>query len=180
MTLLDIADAQGGRISEEIFKGMKPTDQYSPLKWPRNSDITTKQRNLWKAALKAAFTVTGMILKQSLGKWTRCSSQVWRSFYNLRTQQVITSTTGSVTRFTEYMVHHRTRHHVDATPVAAASVYTSLEMVDWNIMIPASVRNTHARNVIGTFNANETMTNQEGDGPETFKQYIKTLPEHIQ
>jgi hypothetical protein len=47
-------------------------------------------------------------------------------------------------------------------------------------MIPAGVRNTHTRNVIATFHANETMTNQEGDGPETFKEYIKTLPEHIQ
>jgi hypothetical protein len=70
MTLSDIVDVQGGRISKEIFKGMKPMDQYSPLKWPRQPDITTKQQNLWKAALKAAFTSTGMILKQSLGKWT--------------------------------------------------------------------------------------------------------------
>jgi hypothetical protein len=88
--------------------------------------------------------------------------------------------TGSVTCFTEYMVHHRTRHHADTTPVVAASVYTSLEGVDWNIMILASVRSTHTRNVIATFHANETMTNQEGDGPETFEEYIKTLPEHIQ
>jgi hypothetical protein len=70
MTLSDIADAQGGRISKEIFKGTKPMDWYSPLKWPRQPDITTKQLNLWKAALKAAFTLTGMILKQSFGKWT--------------------------------------------------------------------------------------------------------------
>jgi hypothetical protein len=45
-----------------------------------------------------------MILKQSLGKWTWRSSQVWWSFYNPRTQRVVKSTTGSVTLFTEYMV----------------------------------------------------------------------------
>jgi hypothetical protein len=43
MTLSDIVDAEGGRISEKIFKGMKPMDWYSPLKWPRQPDISTKQ-----------------------------------------------------------------------------------------------------------------------------------------
>jgi hypothetical protein len=78
------------------------------------------------------------------------------------------------------MVHHQTRHHVDPTPVAAASVYKSLEGVDWNIMIPASVKSTRTRNVIATFHANEMMMNQEGNGPETFEEYIKTLLEHFQ
>jgi hypothetical protein len=31
-TLSDVVDAQGKHISEEIFKGARPTDQYSQLK----------------------------------------------------------------------------------------------------------------------------------------------------
>jgi hypothetical protein len=41
-----------------------------------------KQRNLWKAAVKAAFTSSGMVLKQPLGEWTGPPTQVWRNFYN--------------------------------------------------------------------------------------------------
>jgi hypothetical protein len=41
------------------FEGMKPTDRYSKLKWPRQLVTTTKQRNLWKAALEAAFAPSG-------------------------------------------------------------------------------------------------------------------------
>jgi hypothetical protein len=50
-TLSDIADAQGKKITKEVFEGMKPTDRYSKLKWPRQLVTTTKQWNLWKAAL---------------------------------------------------------------------------------------------------------------------------------
>jgi hypothetical protein len=32
---------------------------------------------------------------------------------------------------------------------------------------------------MATFHAKETMTNQEGDGHETFEEYIKTSSEHI-
>ena len=45
----------------------------------------------------------------------------------------------------------RTQHHADATPFATASMYVSLEDVDWNIMIPANVMKTQTRNVIATF-----------------------------
>jgi hypothetical protein len=34
MTLLDIVDAKGQRISEEAFEGMKLLGRYSVLKWP--------------------------------------------------------------------------------------------------------------------------------------------------
>jgi hypothetical protein len=34
MTLLDIADAKGKRISDKAFKGTKLTDRYSVQKWP--------------------------------------------------------------------------------------------------------------------------------------------------
>jgi hypothetical protein len=31
------------------------------------------------------------------------------------------------------------RHNVNATPVEVASIYVTLEDVDWNVMIPATV-----------------------------------------
>jgi hypothetical protein len=45
-TLSDVVDAQGKHITEELFKGARPTDWYSQLKWPRQLVTTTKQRNL--------------------------------------------------------------------------------------------------------------------------------------
>jgi hypothetical protein len=69
-TLLDVVAAQGKQITEEVFEGTKPTDRYSKLKWPRQPVTTTKQRKLWKAALEAAFTLSGRSLQQPLGKWT--------------------------------------------------------------------------------------------------------------
>jgi hypothetical protein len=39
-------------------------------------------KNLWKAALEAAFTSSGMVLKHPLGEWTVPPTQVWRNFYN--------------------------------------------------------------------------------------------------
>jgi hypothetical protein len=101
------------------------------------------QRNLWKAALKAAFTSSGMALKHPLEEWTGPPTQVWRNFYNPGTNRVVTSTTGSTIRFTEYSVSQHTRHHADATPFATASMHVSLEDVNWNIMIPANVTKTH-------------------------------------
>jgi hypothetical protein len=81
-TLSDIADAAGHRITEEAYKGQKLSDRYSRLKWPRQPVITTKQRNLWISALDTAFTSSGVVLKQSLGAWTRPPTQVWQNFYN--------------------------------------------------------------------------------------------------
>jgi hypothetical protein len=107
-TLSDIVDAQGKHITEEIFKGARPTDRYSQLKWPQQLVTTTKQRNLWKAALEAAFMSSGRTLQQPLGKWTGPPTQVWRSFYNPQTKQIITSTNGLVPRFTEHKVNQRT------------------------------------------------------------------------
>jgi hypothetical protein len=108
MTLSDIADASGHQISEEAFKGQKLSDRYSRLKWPRQPVITMKQRNLWKAALEAAFTSSGMVLKQPLREWTGPLTQVWRNFYNPGTNGVITSMTGSTIQFTEYKVSQQT------------------------------------------------------------------------
>jgi hypothetical protein len=60
---------KGKKISEEAYKGIKLSDWYSTLKWPRQLVLTTKQQNLWKAALEAAFTSSGVVLKQPLGAW---------------------------------------------------------------------------------------------------------------
>jgi hypothetical protein len=85
-TLSDVLDAQGKCITEEIFKGARPTDWYTQLKWPRQPVTTTKQQNLWKAALEAAFTSSERTLQQPLGKWPGPPTQVWQSFYNPQTK----------------------------------------------------------------------------------------------
>jgi hypothetical protein len=104
-TLSDIADANGWKITDEAFKGQKLSDRYSRLKWPRQPIIMSKQRNLWKAALEAAFTSSGTILKQPLGEWTGPPTQVWRNSYNPWTKRIVISAPGSTPRFTEYTVH---------------------------------------------------------------------------
>jgi hypothetical protein len=45
-TLSDIVDAKGKQISEEAYKGMKLSDWYSTLKWPRQPVLMMKQQNL--------------------------------------------------------------------------------------------------------------------------------------
>jgi hypothetical protein len=40
-TLSNVVDAQGKCITEEIFKGARPMDWYSQLKWPRQLVTTT-------------------------------------------------------------------------------------------------------------------------------------------
>jgi hypothetical protein len=42
--------------------------------------FATKQWNLWKAALEAAFTFSGTVLKQQLGERTGPPYQVLRKF----------------------------------------------------------------------------------------------------
>jgi hypothetical protein len=150
-TLSDIVHTNGHQISEEAFKGQKLSNRYSRWKWPRQPVVMMKQRNLWKAALEAAFTSFGMVLKQPLGEWTGPPTQVWRNFYNLGTNRVVTSMTGSMIQFTEYKVTLQTQHHADTTPFVTASMYVSLEDVNWNIMIPANVMRTQTQNVIATF-----------------------------
>jgi hypothetical protein len=78
MTVSDIADANGQRI---LDKARQPV-------------VTMKQRNLWKAALKAAFTSSGMVLKHPLGEWTGSPTQVWRNFYNPGMNRVVLSMSG--------------------------------------------------------------------------------------
>jgi hypothetical protein len=95
MTLSDIADANRQKNTDEAFKGQKLSDRYSRLKWPRQPIIISKPWNLWKAALEAAFTSSGTILKQLLGEWTGPPTQVWRNFYNPRTKCIVMLTPGS-------------------------------------------------------------------------------------
>jgi hypothetical protein len=71
----------------------------------------------------------------------------------------------------EYVVSMLKRYHVDTTPVAMASPYESLEDMDWNIMIPATVQRMRTRNI-----AEEI---QEARPATTFSDYIATLPQHI-
>jgi hypothetical protein len=97
-------DANGHQISEEAFKGQKLSIRYSSLKWPRQAVVMTKQRNLWKATLEATFSSSGMVLKQPLGEWTGSPTQVWRNFYNVGTNHVIMSMTGSTIQFMECKV----------------------------------------------------------------------------
>jgi hypothetical protein len=177
--LLDVVTAQGKQITEEVFEEMKPTDWYSKLKWPPRQPVTTtKQRKLWKAALETAFTLSGRSLQQPLGKWTGPPTQVWWSFYNPRTKGVVTSMTGSMIQFTEYVVSTCKQYHVDATPVTMASPYESLEDVDWNIMILATVKRMQTRNIVGSFH--ETAEEiQEARPATTFSDCIATLPQHI-
>jgi hypothetical protein len=67
---------------------------------------------------------------------------------------------------------------VDATLTATASTYESLEEVDWNIMVPASLTTTQTRNVTATFNWHGENSQEECDDINTFDEYIKTLPVH--
>jgi hypothetical protein len=47
---------------------------------------------------------------------------------------------------------------MDAMPVAMALTYTSLDDIDWNIMIPATVKQTQTRNIVATFHENVEKT----------------------
>jgi hypothetical protein len=135
---------------------------------------------LWKAVLEAAFTSSGMVLKQSLGTWTNTPTQAWRNFFNLATQNVVTSTTDRETQFYEYKMIQQMRHGITATPVEVAPIHAKLEEVDWNVMIPATVLKTCTRNLIVEFHLH-TMTIQANEKPKTtFNEYKETLPVHIQ
>jgi hypothetical protein len=59
-----------------------------------------------------------------------------------------------------------------------ASVYTSLDDVDWNIMVPTMVNQTQTGTIVANFH--ETVeTSHRVRTADTFNDYIATLPEHI-
>jgi hypothetical protein len=136
-----------------------------------------KQKNLCKAALEAASTSLGRVLKQSLGTWTNAPTQVWRNFFNPATQNVVTSTTDQDTHFSEYKMIRQTRHGITATPVEVAPIHAKLEEVDWNVMIPATVLKTC---VIAEFHLPMTTIQANEKPKTTFDKYVETLPVHIQ
>jgi hypothetical protein len=165
MTIMVKAMTTGEMPSVQVTKGFMPS-------------LDTKQRNLWKAALGAAFAPSGQALTKKLGKWTGPPTQVWRSFYDPRMNRIVTSTTGPVTRFTAHVVRTQNRHHVDATPSVTVLRYTSLDDVDWNVMVPATVQRTLTGNVMATFHeCVEESQDEEGEA-HTFREYTKNLPEH--
>jgi hypothetical protein len=56
--------------------------------------------------------------------------------------------------------------------------YTSLDNVDWNVMVPATVQRTLTGNVMVTFHeCVEEPQDEEGEA-HTFREYMKKLPEH--
>lgn len=61
-----------------------------------------------------------------------------------------------------------------------ASIYTSLEEVNWNIMILVSINETHSCNVTISFHEQVESTLPSEFEDTGFANYIKTLPEHIQ
>jgi hypothetical protein len=85
--------------------------------------------------------------------------------------------TGSMIQFTEHVVSTRKWYCVDTTPVAMASPYESLEDVDWNIMIPATVKWTQTSNIVASFHETAEET-QEARPATTFSDYIATLLQH--
>ena len=102
-TLSDITDGSGTQITEEAFQGKCLSDRRSMLRWPRQLVVTTRQGNLWKKAVEAAYTSTCRTLHQPLGKWTGTSNQIWKTFYDTESQYIVT--TGNMeTTFTEYTI----------------------------------------------------------------------------
>jgi hypothetical protein len=85
---------------------------------------------------------------------------------------------GLVPRFTEHKVNQCTQHHVDATLVMLASVYTSLDDMDWNIMVPMTVNQTWTGTIVANFHKIVEMSDKVRTA-DTFSDYIATLPEHI-
>jgi hypothetical protein len=66
------------------------------------------------------------------------------------------------------------------TPIDVASIYDSLEEVDWNIMIPVSIHETQSHNATVSFQEQEELTPHPESMDTGFAEYIKTLPDHIQ
>jgi hypothetical protein len=77
-------------------------------------------------------------------------------------------TVGTATHFTEYTVHQHTRQYVEAVPVATTSTYVDLEEVDWNIMIPATVKPTRTQTVLATFHSHVSVLSEEANTVTTF------------
>ena len=57
MMLLDKVDGPGSQIAEEVSQGKLMTDRHSPVRWPRQPEITTRKgtyeygRKHWKVCI---------------------------------------------------------------------------------------------------------------------------------
>jgi hypothetical protein len=171
-TLSDIADAASKAISAEIFDGKKSSDRFSLHRWPRQPVVTTRQRNLWKKALEAAYTSTGWVLKTPLGRWTGPPSQVWRQFYDVRSRRVVTSTTSPSggTRFTEHAISSQTWHHSRIHPV-------TIRHLDWSSLVPATIIPHKGEGLSVAFHELDAPTEELSSAPTNFLEYVDTSPE---
>ena len=141
------------------------------------------QHNLWKQALKAAYTSTGQILKHPLGKWNGPPNQLWWNFYDPSSNHIFKSTTvaGDDTdhQFIEHAVTTLTRHHMAATPIPLVALYTSLLTIDWNTVIPAMVTSSRTSSITATYHERVVPNRIIPADPKTFKEYVETLPHHV-
>jgi len=131
-TLSDIADAAGILITAEAFNALQLTDRTSPLKWPRQFEITPKQKKLWQKALESAYTTEGRNLHNHMGQWIRQSNQTWNTLCH-PLERIITYEEQGARR--QYKICCMTRRAITAAPVDP-----DLEVsTAWPKAIPATV-----------------------------------------
>jgi hypothetical protein len=106
-TLSDIADGIKTHITTDAFEAKQLSDRESPLRWPRQPYVTTRQRNLWKTALKSAYTSWGHKLHHPLGSWTGIPNQTWNAVCNLRACTV--TITDKARPIQQYLIHQESR-----------------------------------------------------------------------
>ncbi len=174
-TLSDISDGPSKCISDEAFAANKLMDQYSTLWWPRQLTIMTKQHNLWKWALSAAYMSTRQTLKQPLGWWTDWPTQLWHNFYDPTSNQMVTNSV----HFAEYIITASTRHHADACPAPTVSRYKSLQSINWISITPATVKPGVGNMISASYHQWQEPKWVVPMNPTNFKEYIKMLPQHI-
>ena len=138
------------------------------------------QRNLWKRAIEDAYTSTGQILKHPLGKWNGPPNQLWQNFYDPSSNRIVTSTpvasNDMAHRFIEHAVTTSMHHHVAATPILSAAIYSSLLTVDWTTAIPAMVTPSRTSSVTAIYHEWVVPNRVIRVDPRTFKEYVETLP----
>ena len=96
-----------------------------------------------------------VILWTPLGAWVLPPTMIWRNFYDIRTKQVITltpTTSPDGHRFTKHVVISRTRHHCKASAIPSASATPDLTSLDWQVLIPATIRAQSDDMVVAVYN----------------------------
>jgi hypothetical protein len=116
-----------------------------------------------------------MILKTPLGQWTGPPIQIWRNFDNQATIWVVHAMNDATPHFSEYTVHQQTQHQSELTPMDIASIYTSLEETNWNIMIPVGIHETRSCSFTISFHEQVMESTQPSKYEDSgFANYIKT------